>query len=425
MSDNTTNQGHDGPPMMFKLAERGKVPMKLALSGVSGSGKTYSAILLAHGLAGNDPQKVLVIDTENDSAALYSHLGGGFLHYCIRPPFEPRKYVEVIRQAVAAGVTVIVIDSLTHAWRYILDFKDRLDRQNPRDSYTNWGKAKSLFGELKDVILQSPVHIVACMRSKSEYVIEERQTSQGSKSSMKKVGMSPILEPDVEYDFSVLFELDKDTHQASVGGGGKDRTDMFAGKVFTITQATGVMILEWLDAKPGDILKAGDEWNRIQAGPSAEFQAASSEASGSDQSRPAESMGQKLTRIIPDAFAAFQSRATAGQVSWSKVVQAAAADATAEELWAALDAAIWDKVASLNGSATGSAFAHAMKLTEDELAKMTDHATSLGLDIEATIVAIGRGGGRSYDDCLKWFDDQAQARKAAEPVKPAGRRGKK
>ena len=60
--------------MQLQKATRKKVKLRLGLSAVSGGGKTYSALLLAKGLVGSW-EKIAVIDTENNSASLYSHLG--------------------------------------------------------------------------------------------------------------------------------------------------------------------------------------------------------------------------------------------------------------------------------------------------------------------------------------------------------------
>lgn len=60
--------------MEVRTAKREMAKLKIGLQGPSGSGKTYSALLLAFGIT-NDWSKIIVIDTENNSADLYSHLG--------------------------------------------------------------------------------------------------------------------------------------------------------------------------------------------------------------------------------------------------------------------------------------------------------------------------------------------------------------
>lgn len=96
---------------MFKKAERKRIFVKMALCGVSGSGKTYSALLLAQGLGG----KIAMIDTENGSGELYSDLCE-YDAAQLEPPFSPMKFINAIKEAEAEGYNVLIIDSLSHAW---------------------------------------------------------------------------------------------------------------------------------------------------------------------------------------------------------------------------------------------------------------------------------------------------------------------
>lgn len=229
---------------MFTKAERKKVYLKIGMMGPSGSGKTYSAILLAKGLAKTG--KIAVIDTENGSASLYAHLTG--FDVCnIEPPFNPKKCIEAIDNAVAAGYAVVVIDSTSHFWKDILARKEALDRAGG-NSFVNWGKVKPMYELLKDKQSQSPIHLIACMRAKDEYVIES--TSSG-KQAPKKVGMGAINEPGAEYEYTTVFDLGMD-HFAQAS---KDRTSMFDDEVFKIDAKTGERFLEWLNGGSGKLAK--------------------------------------------------------------------------------------------------------------------------------------------------------------------------
>ena len=86
----------------------------IAIVGPSGSGKTFSALLCAFGLT-NDWSKIAVIDTENHSADLYSHLGN-YSVLNLSKPFSPERYVEAIDVCEKAGMKVIIIDSITQEW---------------------------------------------------------------------------------------------------------------------------------------------------------------------------------------------------------------------------------------------------------------------------------------------------------------------
>jgi hypothetical protein len=80
--------------MKLQIAKRHQVKLRLGLSGASGFGKTYSALLLAYGITG-DWSKVAIIDTENGSASLYSHLGG-YNVLTLTEPYTPERYIQAI-----------------------------------------------------------------------------------------------------------------------------------------------------------------------------------------------------------------------------------------------------------------------------------------------------------------------------------------
>ncbi len=219
---------------LFQKASRKRVFLKIGLMGASGSGKTRSALELAKGLAQGGP--VAVIDTENGSASLYSHVAE-FDVADLEPPFDPEKYIQAIRAAEEAGYKVLVIDSFTHAWKYLLNKKEGLDARGGRQNqYTNWGPVKAEADRLKDAILQSRLHILCCMRSKTEYAQE------GGK--VTKVGLAAVQEPDVEYEFTTVFQIDT-AHNAQQT---KDRTGLFGDRVFRIDAKTGQTFLNWLDS---------------------------------------------------------------------------------------------------------------------------------------------------------------------------------
>jgi hypothetical protein len=224
---------------IFIPATRCRIPLKLAITGPAGSVKTHSAILLAKGLA--DGGKVAIGDTENKSASLYADRFK-FDVLNISPPFTEAKFIEAIEAAVSEGYQVLIIDSFSHAWLEILDFKAGLDAKGG-NTYTNWSKAGAKFNKLMAVILQSQIHIVVCLRSKMDYVLE--QDIRG-KMVPRKVGLAPIMRDNIEYDFSVVFEGDLD-HFVSVS---KDRTGLFVDQRFQITEETGRQLLAWLNSAP-------------------------------------------------------------------------------------------------------------------------------------------------------------------------------
>lgn len=225
---------------MFTKATRRKIKLKVAITGPAGSGKTTSALRLARGLVG-PAGRIAVIDTENGSASLYSDRYE--FDVCeIAPPFDHQKFVEAIEAAVAAGYAAVIIDSASHFWEGILEFKDKLDRRGG-NSFTNWNEAGRHFKGILNAVLQSPVHVICCLRSKVDYVIE--QDAKG-KATPRKVGLAPIMRDGCEYEFTTVFDIDL-THHAATS---KDRTGLFTDRIFQVSEETGAQLVRWLDSAP-------------------------------------------------------------------------------------------------------------------------------------------------------------------------------
>lgn len=219
--------------MQLKQSQRQQVPIKLALKGASGTGKSISALLLAKGLCNGDLSKVAVIDTEN-SIELYSHIGS-FNVLNLPAPFSPEKYIQAMEVCEKAGMTVVIIlDSISHCWHYLLQLHGAM----LGNSFTNWNKISPLQNAFVQKIQQSPCHIICTMRSKQDYLIQ----TQNGKTTIEKIGLKAIQREEIEYEFSTVLDIDMN-HQAKAT---KDRTGLFMDKPeFVITEDTGKQILEW------------------------------------------------------------------------------------------------------------------------------------------------------------------------------------
>jgi hypothetical protein len=227
---------------LFKPAQRTQAKLRLAIDGPSGSGKTYSALLIAKGLAGGDLAKVAVIDTERGSGSLYSDLGP----YCILdfgPPYSVDRYVKAIATAAEEGFEVIVVDSLTHAWSGeggVLDHVDAVAKaQTHGNSFAAWKSGTPLQKKLIDSLLSSPCHVIATMRSKSEYVIEENERG---KKAPRKIGLAPDQRKDLEFEFTLVLDLSRE-HIATAS---KDRTGLFDDRLEVPSEKMGAELAAWL-----------------------------------------------------------------------------------------------------------------------------------------------------------------------------------
>lgn len=219
--------------MQLRTSERKKARIKMALQGSAGSGKTYSALLLAQGLSGNDFSKVAIIDTENGSADLYAHLGK-YNVLTLNNPFTPEQYIEAITTCEKAGMEVIIIDSISHCWDELLEYHSKL----PGNSFTNWGKITPRHNAFVEKMLQSNCHIIATMRTKQDYVLNQKD----GKFIPEKVGLKAVQRDGVDYEFTIVLDIDA-KHFATAS---KDRTGLFVGMPeFKITPDTGKKLLDW------------------------------------------------------------------------------------------------------------------------------------------------------------------------------------
>lgn len=228
--------------MHLEKATRRQAKIKMSLAGSSGSGKTYSSLLLAYGLS-TDFKKVCVIDTENKSSSLYSHLGN-FNVINLTAPFHPDKYVEAIKLAEDAGMEVIIIDNATHAWSgkggYLELHEKETAKMRIPNSFTAWAQITPLYQRYIDAIVNSSCHVICNLRSKTEYVMAERNGKQVP----QKVGMAPMIRDGFDFEVTISFDLDQH-HKAFCT---KDRTCLFTKQEpFVISTDTGKKILEWCE----------------------------------------------------------------------------------------------------------------------------------------------------------------------------------
>jgi hypothetical protein len=218
----------------IKKAQRKEVYLKLGITGPSGSGKSYSALLLAKGIVG-DLSKVLVIDTENGSANLYSDLG----EYSVlpfAPPFNPQRYVNAISLGVKEGFSLIIIDSISHEWDGTGGCLDLHTKYGGK--FQDWAKVTPMHKEFIDSILQAKAHVICTMRKKQDYAMVEKN----GKTTVEKLGLKEIQREGFEYDLTLNFDINMD-HLVTAS---KDRTGLFSdGLPFKITEETGKKIANW------------------------------------------------------------------------------------------------------------------------------------------------------------------------------------
>jgi hypothetical protein len=219
--------------MAFQKAVKTQAKLRLALCGLAGAGKTYSALAVASAMSkmirdsGHGPGKIAVIDSEHGSASLYADKFE--FDVCELDTFSPLTYVEKIREAESAGYDIILIDSLTHAWAGkdgALEQKDKATDRDPRaNSWTAWRNVTPKHTALVDAMVGSKSHIIATMRQKMEHV----QEVVNGRTEIRKVGLASIQREGMEYEFTLVGDIDL-THMLKISKtriDGIDVGDMF------------------------------------------------------------------------------------------------------------------------------------------------------------------------------------------------------
>jgi hypothetical protein len=252
----------------IRISERRHRPLKLGLSGISGSGKTLGALRLAYGMTG-DWSKICLIDTENRSADLYSE-GRKFPKLDLED-FTPQGYMSAIKEVEDEGFAVCIIDSLSHEWLSALELVDKVAQSSAsKNSFNAWGKVTPIHDSFIQRWLKSPMHIIGTLRQKDEYVIEQNERG---KSVPRKVGLKSIQRDSVGYEFDLWFMI-HDTHFCTVE---KDRTQLFDGQPpFMLSEDTGRMLLNWSQSgvvdPPKSIYERLSEMSRLVNEPEKRFE---------------------------------------------------------------------------------------------------------------------------------------------------------
>lgn len=230
-------------------AKRRAVPMLISLAGVSGSGKTYSALLLAAGLAGSKGS-VGFLDTENGRGAMYADSPGiqaalpnGYEIAEMREPFSPSRYSEAVETFEKQGCKVLVIDSMTHEWEGYGGCSD-IAENNKLRGMPNWAKAKMEHKRMMNHLLASSMHVIFCLRAREKVKI--MKNSQGKEEFVQQ-GLQPIQEKNFTFEMTLSLLLDEKTHRPEVTKCPEPLLHLFEGNQALVTKQMGEKLRAWSD----------------------------------------------------------------------------------------------------------------------------------------------------------------------------------
>lgn len=237
---------------IFKIeeAQREGARMVIGLGGVSGGGKTYTALQLAWGMANYNSKKVGFICSENKRGRLYSdslvdqNTGEvqRFLIGDLTAPFSPQRYIDAIAAFEAAGVEVLVIDSVSHEFEGIGGLDDIAHAGNPKNP--NWNKAKAEHKRFMNALLQSPMHIIACMRAREK--VKLVKDSQG-KTQYEPQGVLPIQEKNFTFELTASLMMWNEGQSQEVLKCPSELRGILGRQEGYITAADGAALRAWVD----------------------------------------------------------------------------------------------------------------------------------------------------------------------------------
>ncbi|MEV7864397.1 ATP-binding protein [Streptomyces hirsutus] len=224
----------------FIPATKEQAKARIALTGPTGSGKTYTALVLGTGIG----DRIALIDTEHGSASKYADE----FAFDTLPltTFEPPALVEALAVAAHDGYDVVIVDSLSHFWSGSGGMLEQVDNAAKRiaggNTFAGWREARPLERAMIDALLAYPGHLIATMRTKTEYVVE---ADERGRKVPRKVGLKPEQREGIEYEFDIVGDLDHDNTLVI----SKSRAKPLSGLVIRKPDAAfAEAVLEWLNA---------------------------------------------------------------------------------------------------------------------------------------------------------------------------------
>jgi hypothetical protein len=218
----------------FQKPQSLKAALKMALYGPAGSGKTFSSLLIAEGLARHTGRRVAYIDTEFGTAFYGQTVPQRAVHpeafdFSVLHTKSITEVLAAVKGLDRDAYGVLVVDSISHLWDSCKNaYSGRLTRAGTVP-LPAWSVIKRPYKELMHVLLSLPAHVLICGRMGIDFAEDE------ASGELKNVGFKMRAEGETAYEPDVLIRLE--SHKASrrevavpVAHVEKDRTGVLAGR---------------------------------------------------------------------------------------------------------------------------------------------------------------------------------------------------
>lgn len=222
----------------------GQSKVLIGIAGVSGSGKTYTALQIARGMV-KKPSEIGFLDTENKRGSLYADiLDGPFMIGDLYPPFSPSRYIQAIKEFQDHGVKVLVIDSVSHEFEGTGgcdDIANAPKADGTERKVANWIGAKREHKKFMNTLLQCNMNIIVCLRAREK-------TDFKDPTKPVSLGIQPIQEKNFMFEMTASLLMENE---------GKKQTFLklpfFLKDAFVadsngyLGEKTGKAIIKWLE----------------------------------------------------------------------------------------------------------------------------------------------------------------------------------
>ena len=225
----------------------------IGIAGTSSSGKTYTALRLAYGLANGNAKKIGFLDTENRRGSLYAEILPNkerFIIGDLLPPFSPDRYIAGIKHFQGKGSEVLIIDSVTHEWEGEGGCCD-IAENNKLGDMPNWAMAKGMHKRFMNTLLYCDMHIIACIRAREK--AKPQKVRDEKTGRMKTVyvpigdGPEPVCEKNFMFEMTVSMVMEDLGRKQRIKKCDPDLLPYLGRGTGYITEEDGFAIRRWVD----------------------------------------------------------------------------------------------------------------------------------------------------------------------------------